>query len=153
MKVLTLNTSCPQFDSKCPVLSHYMSVPLWQPVKDSPLGFHTLYPLDESQQLGQTKRSQEIRVELAKGTKYADNSFVVWGIHNESDPYTAISFDYNRGVTWDGFNPTTDENVYGLKLFDNKAEWYGGNNKAALPLRITMHYTTTEDIYPKGPLP
>lgn len=58
-----------------------------------------------------------------------------------------------EGVTWDGFNPTTDENVYGLKLFDNKAEWYGGNNKAALPLKITMHYTTTEDIYPKGPLP
>jgi hypothetical protein len=130
------------FVSKSGGLKHYIAVPLWKSG-------------DSSRKLHTTGDSQEANIELAANTFYVtdlfNNDYSVAEDPNLTSGAPACGNDCR--ITWEGFNATSSENVYGLKLLDNKIEWYAGDISAPIPLRATVHSTTSEDIYPNGPCP
>lgn len=124
-------------------LKHYLSIPHFAPRDESGL-----------RNLTTGGDNAEVRIELAGGTTYATDTsdsenFDVDG----EEGAKLVGFQQNWGITWAGFDPTSEENVYGFKLLKGSTEWYAGNQWTDMPLRMKVHETTKNDIYPRGPLP
>jgi hypothetical protein len=123
------------------MLKHFISTPL--------------YTLDGNNGLRKLRTmgpDREVEVLLAEGTDYATDisakSDTFAGNAAEIDSY----FDLNWGITWEGFDPASEGNIYAIKWTDTSIEWYAGS-KDNVPLRITLKKVPPGETFPKGPLP
>lgn len=123
-------------------LKHFLSTPLWTTDENNTL-----------RKLKTVNPGQEVSIELAADTSFATN------ISAKSDTFVgdvaqaASYFDVNWGITWKGFNPTSDKNKYGIKWLSDSIQIYAGNTEEPMPLRLTVKRTTNADVFPKGPFP